>query len=335
MTTHNVTLIAGDGIGPEIATAVVKILEASGVKINWDHKEAGEACALKGGAVMPEDTLQSIRKNKIALKGPTTTPTAGGHTSANVTLRKKLDLYANVRPAKNIPGLKTRFDNVDLLIFRENTEDTYAGIEYMATPTVAHGVKLISWEGSLRAAEYAFKTAIALKRKKLTCVHKANIHKLTDGLFLKAHDEVAKKYPSMPYDSIIVDNLCMQLVSKPEQFDALSLPNLYGDIVSDLCAGLVGGLGVAPGANIGDSYAVFEAVHGSAPDIAGKGFANPTALLSSAVMMLQHLREFDTAAKIDKALFAVLSEGKSITRDLKGTASTTEFTDAVIAKMRG
>lgn len=334
MAKHKVTLVPGDGIGPEISAAVVKIIAQTGVQIDWEHKEAGEAHALKGGAVMPDDTIESIRRNKVSLKGPTTTPTAGGHQSANVTLRKKLDLYANVRPAKSLPGYKTRFDNVDLVIVRENTEDTYAGIEYMASPTVAHGLKLITWEGSVRAAEYTFQMAKKLKRKKVTCVHKANIHKLTDGLFLRAHEHVAKKYPEMPFDCIIVDNLCMQLVTKPEQFDVLSLPNLYGDIVSDLCAGLVGGLGVAPGANIGDSSAVFEAVHGSAPDIAGKNLANPTALLLSAVMMLQHLGELEAATRIEKALFAVLHEGKSLTRDLKGTASTDEFANAIIAKMK-
>lgn len=334
MAKHTITLIPGDGIGPEIADAVVRILGATGVDIKWETKNAGEKHALSGGAVMPDDTLESIRKNKVALKGPTTTPTGGGHQSANVTLRKKLDLYANVRPAKSLPGYKTRFDNVNLLIVRENTEDTYAGIEYMASPTVAHGLKLISWEGSVRAAEYAFKVARQLKRKKVTCVHKANIHKLTDGLFLKAHEHVAQKYSDMPFDSIIVDNLCMQLVSKPEQFDVLSLPNLYGDIVSDLCAGLVGGLGVAPGANIGDSASVFEAVHGSAPDIAGKKLANPTALLLSAVMMLQHLNELEAASRVENALFSVLSEGKCLTRDLKGTAGTDEFADAIISKLK-
>lgn len=333
MPAYPVTLIPGDGIGPEIAAAVTKIIAASGVSIQWEHQDAGEKCALSGKAVMPEETLQSIKKTRIALKGPTTTPTGGGHQSANVTLRKKLDLYANVRPAKNLPGLKTRFDNVDLLIIRENTEDTYAGIEYMMTPTVAQGLKLITWEGSVRVAEYSFKIAKSLGRKKVTCVHKANIHKLTDGLFLKAHEHVAQKFPEIQFDSIIVDNLCMQLVSKPEQFDVLSLPNLYGDIVSDLCAGLVGGLGVAPGANIGDKYAVFEAVHGSAPDIAGKNYANPTALLLSAIMMLQHLGEHKAAQRIEKALFAVLAEGKCCTRDLKGSASTDEFAATIVSKM--
>lgn len=334
MSQHKITLIPGDGIGPEIAEAVKHILSSANVKIDWETAHAGESSVKVSGSVMPEDTIDSIRRNKVALKGPTTTPTGGGHQSANVTLRKKLDLYANVRPAKSLPGYKTRFDNIDLIIVRENTEDTYAGIEYMASPTVAHGVKLITWEGSVRAAEYAFQMAKKLGRRKVTCVHKANIHKLTDGLFLKAHEHVAQKYSDLPFESIIVDNLCMQLVSKPEQFDVLSLPNLYGDIVSDLCAGLVGGLGVAPGANIGECAAVFEAVHGSAPDIAGKNFANPTALLLSSVMMLQHINEPIAAQKIERALFNVLKEGRCLTRDLKGTACTDEFANAIVTQLK-
>ena len=334
MAKHTVTLIPGDGIGPEICDATKNIIAASGVDIAWEIEEGGEKSALAGLGVMPDRTLQSIAKNKLALKGPTTTPTGGGHQSANVTLRKKLDLYANVRPAKNLPGLKTKFDNVDLLIIRENTEDTYAGVEHMVSPTVAQCLKIITWEGSVRVAEYAFKAAKALGRKKLTCVHKANIHKLTDGLFLKAHEHVALQFPEIHFDSIIVDNVCMQLVTKPEQFDVLSLPNLYGDIVSDLCAGLVGGLGVAPGANIGHNGAVFEAVHGSAPDIAGKGYANPTALLLSGVMLLQHIGETAAAQKIEKALHAVLGEAKVLTRDMRGTASTSDFANAIIAKIK-
>lgn len=334
MAKHTVTLIPGDGIGPEICDATRSIIAATGVDISWEIEEGGEKSALAGFGVMPDKTLQSIVKNKLALKGPTTTPTGGGHQSANVTLRKKLDLYANLRPAKNLPGLKTRFDNVDLLIVRENTEDTYAGVEHMVSPTVAQCLKIITWEGSVRVAEYAFKTAKALGRKKLTCVHKANIHKLTDGLFLKAHEHLAPQFPEVHFESIIVDNACMQLVTKPEQFDVLSLPNLYGDIVSDLCAGLVGGLGVAPGANIGLNGAVFEAVHGSAPDIAGKGFANPTALLLSGMMLLQHIGETAAANKIEKALHAVLGEAKVLTRDMRGTASTTEFANAIISKLK-
>lgn len=334
MTKHTVTLIPGDGIGPEICDAVKNIIAAAGLTITWEEQGGGEKCALAGQGVMPDATLISIAKNKVALKGPTTTPTGGGHQSANVTLRKKLDLYANVRPAKNLPGLKTRYDNVDLLIVRENTEDTYAGMEHMVAPNVAQCLKVITWEGSVRVAEYAFELAKSLKRKKVTCVHKANIHKLSDGLFLKAHEAVAKLHPEMPFDSIIVDNLCMQLVTKPEQFDMLVLPNLYGDIVSDLCAGLVGGLGVAPGANIGKNGAVFEAVHGSAPDIAGKGMANPTALLLSATMMLNHLNEHATANKIEKALHAVLAEAKHVTKDMKGNATTSEFTNAIINKLK-
>jgi isocitrate dehydrogenase (NAD+) len=330
---QRVTLIPGDGIGPEISDAVTKILAATGVEIEWETHEGGEASALAGRGVMPDATIESIARNKISLKGPTTTPTGGGHQSANVTLRKRLDLYANVRPAKSLPGYKTRFDNIDMIIVRENTEDTYAGVEHMVAPNVAQCLKLITWEGSERVARYAFEMARKLKRKRVTCVHKANIHKLSDGLFLRAHEHVAKEFSDLKFDSIIVDNLCMQLVTRPEEFDVLVLPNLYGDIVSDLCAGLVGGLGVAPGANIGGTGAVFEAVHGSAPDIAGKGLANPTALLLSAVMMLQHMGELEKAERIEKSLQAVLSEGKNLTRDLKGTAGTLEFADAIIAKM--
>lgn len=330
---RTLTLIPGDGIGPEISQAVTRILDAVGLQVQWDHQEGGEASALAGRGVMPDATIDSIAKNKIALKGPTTTPTGGGHQSANVTLRKRLDLYANVRPAKSLPGYKTRFDNVDMIIVRENTEDTYAGVEHMVAPNVAQCLKIITWEGSERVARYAFEMARKLKRKRVTCVHKANIHKLTDGLFLRAHEAVAKDFPDTKFDSIIVDNLCMQLVTRPEEFDVLVLPNLYGDIVSDLCAGLVGGLGVAPGANIGHNGAVFEAVHGSAPDIAGQGKANPTALLLSAVMMLQHMGELTMAERIEKALHAVLAEGKTLTRDLKGSASTKEFADAIIRAM--
>lgn len=333
MANAKVTLIPGDGIGPEISDAVTQIIQASGVGIDWEICEGGEASALAGKGVMPDATLESIARNGLSLKGPTTTPTGGGHQSANVTLRKKLDLFANVRPAKSLPGYKTRFDQVDLIIVRENTEDTYAGVEHMVAPNVAQCLKVITWEGSERVARYGFEMARKLKRKRLTCVHKANIHKLTDGLFLKAHEHVANEFSDIKFDSIIVDNLCMQLVTRPEEFDVLVLPNLYGDIVSDLCAGLVGGLGVAPGANIGHTGAVFEAVHGSAPDIAGKGLANPTALLLSAVMMLQHMGQLDAAHRIESALQAVLAEGKMLTRDLKGTASTRQFTQAIIDKM--
>ncbi|NBW83036.1 isocitrate dehydrogenase (NAD(+)) [bacterium] len=331
---RTLTLIPGDGIGPEISEAVTRILDAAGLRVNWDSQEGGEASALAGRGVMPDATIESIARHKIALKGPTTTPTGGGHQSANVTLRKRLDLYANVRPAKSLPGYKTRFDNIDMIIVRENTEDTYAGIEHMVAPNVAQCLKVITWEGSERVARYAFEMARKLKRKRVTCVHKANIHKLTDGLFLRAHEEVAKEFSDIKFDSIIVDNLCMQLVTRPEEFDVLVLPNLYGDIVSDLCAGLVGGLGVAPGANIGNNGAVFEAVHGSAPDIAGQGKANPTALLLSAVMMLQHMGEFKMAESIESGLQKVLAEGKSLTRDLKGTASTMEFAEAIIRAMK-
>lgn len=327
---QTIVLIPGDGIGPEIASSVQQILQAAGANIRWVEAEGGEGCALQGKGVMPLETLELIQAHKVALKGPTTTPTGGGHVSANVKLRKCLDLYANVRPAKSLPGYKTRFENVDLLIIRENTEDTYAGVEHMVTPQVAQCLKIITAEGSKRIALYAFESAKKLGRKKVTCVHKANIHKLTDGLFLKMHVEVSKSYPEIEFDSIIVDNLCMQLVTKPEQFDVLSLPNLYGDIVSDLCAGLVGGLGIAPGANIGKCGAVFEAVHGSAPDIAGKGLANPSALLLSACMMLDHLGELEISKKIRNAMEKVLSHGVNLTRDLKGSATTQQYTQAII-----
>lgn len=327
---HNITLIPGDGIGPEITDSVVKIIEKAGVQINWDIQRAGADVAEKEGTPLPDRVINSIKKNKIALKAPVTTPIGKGFRSVNVQLRKELDLYANLRPCKNLEGIKTRFDNVDLIIVRENTEDLYAGIERQIDADTAESIKIITRKASLRIAEFAFDYAIKNNRKLVTAVSKANICKLSDGLFLECCKEVAQKYPQIEYKEILVDNLCMQLVQKPEQFDVLVLPNLYGDIVSDLGAGLIGGLGVAQGANIGVDCAVFEPVHGSAPDIKGQNKANPTALLLSAIEMLNYINEKDVASKIDKALRRTLKEGKFLTCDLGGSASTEEFTEEII-----
>lgn len=329
---QTITLIKGDGIGPEIADAVKEIIAASGAPIAWEEAEAGLGSYEKSGAALPPQTLESIKKNRVALKGPTTTPVGSGHKSVNVTIRKSLDLFANVRPAKSLPGVQTRYNNVDLLLVRENVEDTYAGIEYMQTPDVAQALKIITRPGSNAVMRYAFEAARALHRRRVTCVHKANIHKMSDGLFLECFRNMAKEYPELQADDIIVDNACMQLVTKPEQFDVMVLPNLYGDIVSDLCAGLIGGLGVAPGGNIGNDLAVFEAVHGSAPDIAGRGLANPTALLLSAIQMLQHLGMYRYAQRIEDAMRMALVSGIK-TKDLGGNATTKEYTRAIIASM--
>lgn len=324
-----VTLIKGDGIGPEISDAVMEIFEAAELPIVFEEAEAGLKCVEKYGNGAPQETLEAIRRNKVALKGPTTTPVGGGHKSVNVTIRKSLDLFANMRPAKTLPGVRTRYDNVDLILVRENIEDTYGGIEHWQTPDVAQCLKVVTRPGSLAIARYAFEMARSMGRKRLTCVHKANIHKMSDGLFLDSFREVAEEYPDLQSDDILIDNACMQLVSRPEQFDVMVLPNLYGDIVSDLCAGLVGGLGVAPGGNIGVDRAVFEAVHGSAPDIAGRGIANPTAMLLSANLMLYYLGYAETARRIETAMKKVLADGIK-TRDLGGTASTQEYTRAII-----
>lgn len=332
MTQQTITLIKGDGIGPEIAAAVQQIFSSAGVPIVWDEAEAGLHCIERYGNGLPQETLDSIARNGVALKAPTTTPIAGGHKSINVTIRKALDLFANVRPSKSLPGIPTRFENVDLVIVRENVEDTYGGIEHQQTPDVAQCLRLITRPGSLNAARYAFEMARVTGRRKVTCVHKANIQKITDGLFLQAFREVAVEYPDVEAADILIDNLCMQLVSRPEQFDVLLLPNLFGDIVSDLCAGLVGGLGVAPGGNIGRNAAVFEAVHGSAPDIAGRGLANPTAFLLSGIQMLGYLGLNGYAMRIQTALQKTLKAGVK-TRDLGGTASTRQFTDAVTANL--
>lgn len=332
MDMRTVTLIQGDGIGPEICQSVIDVFAAAKVPVQWEMAMAGLEAIEKFGNGVPPETLESIKRNQVALKGPTTTPIAGGHKSVNVTIRKALELYANVRLAKSMPAVETRFENVDVLIVRENIEDTYAGIEHMQTPNVAQCLKLITRQGSMAAIRYAFEEARKLGRKKVTCVHKANIHKISDGLFLNVFREVAAEYPDIEATDIIVDNCCMQLVSRPEQFDVLVLPNLYGDIVSDLCAGIVGGLGVAPGGNIGRDCAVFEAVHGSAPDIAGKGLANPTAILLSSIQMLQYMGLIGYASAIQNALESALAEGVK-TRDLGGTASTSEFTAGIIARL--
>ena len=326
---HTITLIPGDGIGPEVTEAVVRILKASGVSIEWEHHAAGIAAFERTGQALPVELVDSIRRNKVALKGPVTTPIGQGFTSVNVGLRRALDLYANLRPVWNLPGIDSRFQGVDLVIVRENTEDLYAGLEHEVVPGVVESLKIITEKASTRIAHFAFQYARRRGRKKVTSIHKANIMKLSDGLFIESVRRAAREYIEITYDERIVDAACMQLVMHPEQFDGLVLPNLYGDIVSDLCAGLVGGLGVVGAANLGTDIGVFEAVHGSAPDIAGKYLANPTALLLSAVLMLRHIDEGAAAARIMKGLGAVLTARAVRTRDLGGTASTLEFADAV------
>jgi len=327
--THTITLIPGDGIGPEVTEAVVRILKASGVSIEWESHAAGIVAFERTGQALPVELIDSIRRNKVALKGPVTTPIGQGFTSVNVGLRKALDLYANLRPVWNLPGIDARFQGVDLVIVRENTEDLYAGLEHEVVPGVVESLKIITEKASTRIAHFAFQHAKRHGRKKVTSIHKANIMKLSDGLFIDSVRRAAREYIDIKYEERIVDAACMQLVMYPEQFDVLVLPNLYGDIVSDLCAGLVGGLGVVGAANLGADIGVFEAVHGSAPDIAGKHLANPTALLLSAVMMLRHIDEGGVADRIMQALGAVLQARSVRTRDLGGTASTLEFADAV------
>lgn len=328
---RTVTLINGDGIGPEISKSVVDIIKASGLEIDWDVQTAGADVIEKEGTPLPQRVLDSIKRNKVALKAPVTTPVGKGFRSVNVQLRKDLDLYANLRPCKNLPNVKTRFENVDIVVVRENTEDLYAGIERQVDADTAESIKIITRKASDRICRFAFDYAIKNGRKEVCCVTKANIMKLSDGLFLDTYRNVAKDYPQIKQREILVDNLCMQLVQNPS-FDVLVLPNLYGDIVSDLCAGLIGGLGVAQGANIGLDYAVFEPVHGSAPDIKGQNKANPTALLLSAIEMLRYIGENTYADKIEKALFRTFEKG-ICTVDLGGTASTDEFSDAVVANM--
>jgi isocitrate dehydrogenase (NAD+) len=331
--THTITLIPGDGIGPEVAEAVVRILKASGVAIDWEPQLAGVQAFERTGQALPIELIDSIRRNKVALKGPVTTPIAEGFTSVNVGLRKALDLFANLRPVWNLPGIGGRFEGVDLVIVRENTEDLYAGLEHEVVPGVVESLKIITERASTRIARFAFNHARRHGRKKVTAIHKANIMKLSDGLFIECTRRMAREFLDISYEERIVDAACMQLVMAPSQFDVLVLPNLYGDIVSDLCAGLVGGLGVVGAANLGTDIAVFEAVHGSAPDIAGKGLANPTALLLSAILMLRHIDEGAAAERVMAALVAVLTEGSVRTRDVGGTASTLEFADAVAERL--
>jgi isocitrate dehydrogenase (NAD+) len=330
---HTITLIAGDGIGPEVTGAVVRILEAAGLDVEWDSHLAGVLALEAHGNPLPESLVESIRHNKVALKGPVTTPVGGGFSSVNVGLRKALDLFANLRPVWSIPSIRSRYQGVDLVIVRENTEDLYAGLEHEVVPGVVESLKITTADASTRIARFAFEYAQRHARRRITAVHKANIMKMGDGLFLRSVRQVASGYPDITCDDRIVDAACMQLVIDPTRFDVLLLPNLYGDIVSDLCAGLVGGLGVVPGANLGAEIGVFEAVHGSAPDIAGKNLANPTALLHSAVLMLRHIDEAQIADRVTAALGAVLADGTVRTRDLGGTATTVEFTDAIVRKL--
>ena len=331
--THKVTLIPGDGIGPEVTQAVVRILEATGVHFEWERFAAGAEAFEIFGEYIPTALYESIERNKVALKGPVTTPVGGGFKSINVTLRKKFDLFANFRPIKNLPGLDTKWPGVDLIIVRENTEGEYVGLEHEVIPGVVESIKVITEKGSTRIAKFAFDYARKHGRKKIHSIHKANIMKLSDGLFLRCARKVSEGFPDVFYGEHIIDNTCMQLVMNPYQYDTLLLENLYGDIVSDLCAGLVGGLGLVPGANLGHECAIFEAVHGSAPDIAGQDLANPTALLQSAVLMLHHLDEEAAANKVQKAIETVYAERKTLTRDVGGHAGTSQFADAVLAAM--
>jgi isocitrate dehydrogenase (NAD+) len=332
---YAVTLIPGDGIGPELADAARKVLEATGIDFEWDVQQAGEATIASEGTPLPDRVIDSIRANGIAIKGPITTPVGSGFRSVNVGLRQALELYANVRPARTMKGVESRYSDVDLIIVRENTEDLYAGIEHRVGPDAAESIKIITRAASQRIARYAFEYAVKNGRRKVTAVHKANIMKLSDGLFLESCGQVAAEYAGrVEFEDRIVDNMCMQLVQKPELYDVLVLPNLYGDIVSDLAAGLVGGLGVAPGANIGEKAAVFEPVHGSAPKYAGQNKANPTALILSGALMLRHLGETSAADAVEAAVRSVIADGRTVTYDLGGTAGTSEFGDAVAAAVR-
>jgi isocitrate dehydrogenase (NAD+) len=334
---HYCTLIPGDGIGPEVAQAAVRAVEATGVDITWRRAELNEAIILESGKSLPQYLLDSLHETRVGLKGPVTTPVAGGFQSVNVALRKALDLFANVRPVKTLPGIKTRFQDVkiDMVIFRENTEDLYSGLEHEIVKDVVTSIKVITRYASERIARYAFNYAQKNSRRQVAAIHKANIMKLADGLFLRCCREVSNQFLDIQYKELIVDNASMQLVMRPETFDILLLPNLYGDIVSDLAAGLVGGLGIVPGANMGEDHAVFEAVHGSAPDIAGQGKANPTALMLSAVMLLTHIGESEAAVKLQRAVENVYLEGKRLTGDVGGSASTQEFAEAVVRTIRG
>ena len=351
MKNHNVSLIMGDGTGPELANVTRKVVDAAGVKINWEMVEAGVDAQDKFGTALPKETLESVRKNKVALKAPATTPIGKGFRSVNVAIRKELDLYACLRPCKTFEGVKSKFENIDLVVVRENTEDLYAGVEFMPDskeaveitnlaptkifPHSAISIKPISRFASERIARYAFEYAVKHKRKKVTAVTKANIMKFTDGLFFDTAKEVSREFEGkIEYEERLIDNMCMQLVQKPELYDVILLPNLYGDILSDLCAGLVGGLGVAPGANFGKDCAVFEAVHGSAPKYKGLNKVNPTALILSAKLMLDYLGETDAASRLEKAVADIIKEKKTVTYDLGGNATTTEMADAIISKLK-
>jgi isocitrate dehydrogenase (NAD+) len=329
----NVTLIPGDGVGPEISQAVQQIFSAAQAPVAWEICLAGQAAIDQGDNPLPQATLQSIQNNRLALKGPLTTQIGKGYRSINVTLRQTFDLYCNLRPVKSLNGIKSRYQDIDLVIFRENTEDLYAGVEHLVGMDAAESIKIITRRASTRIAQAAFEYALTQGRQKVTAVHKANILKLSDGLFLECARDVAAAYPQIAYEEVIVDNMCMQMVMRPEQYDVLLAPNLYGDILSDLCAGLVGGLGVVPGANIGKDCAIFEAVHGTAPDIAGKNIANPVAILLSSLLLLEHIGENKIAATIRLAIERVIAEGRVLTPDLGGTATTTAFTDAIVSKL--
>lgn len=330
---HKVTLIPGDGIGPEVTRAAVRIVEASGVKIEWETINAGSEAFQKYGEYIPKELARSIERTGVGLKGPITTPIGGGFASINVALRKQFELYANFRPIKSLPSLPTRYPSVDLVIVRENTEGQYSGIEHEVVPGVVEALKVITEKASLRIARFAFEFARREKRKRIHAIHKANIMKMSDGLFLRCCRDIAKGYPEITYGEHIIDNTCMQLVMNPYQYDVLVMENLYGDIISDLCAAFVGGLGLVPGANLGDRCAIFEAVHGSAPDIAGKDLANPTAVLQSAILMLRHIKEPDAADRVQAALEKTYKEKLHLTRDVGGASGTSEFTDALIANM--
>ncbi len=326
---RRITLIPGDGIGPEVTEATLKVIEAAGIEVEWEVINAGVEALQKYGKYLPDALMDSILRNRVAIKGPISTPIGQGFASINVTLRKALNLYANFRPIRNLPGVKTKFENVDIIVVRENTEDLYSGLEHVVVPGVVESLKIITAEASTRIARFAFEYGRRQHRRKVTAVHKANIMKLSDGLFLDCVRDVAQLYPDIHYEEMIVDNTCMQMVLNPQQFDIMLLENLYGDIVSDLGAGLVGGLGLVPGANLGDDCALFEPVHGSAPNIAGKNIANPTAMLLSAALMLQHLGETEKGNRLTSAVDAVYVKGDVLTPDLGGTASTTEFADAI------
>ena len=331
---RTVTLIPGDGTGPELTSAMRRVVDASGAKLQWEVVDAGEEAAAKHGTPLPQATLDAIRRNRVAIKGPISTPIGSGYRSVNVALRKEFDLYAGIRPCKSIPGIPSKFSDVDLVIVRENTEDLYMGIEHWVGKDAAESIRIITREGSRRIAHAAFEYAARNARRKVTIVHKANIQKFTDGLFLDTARDVAKDYPQIQVEDRIVDNMAMQLVQRPEEYDILLCPNLYGDILSDLCAALVGGLGVAPGMNLGREVALFEAVHGSAPQFKGQDKLNPTALILTAVLMLEHLNEHRAAERVQQAVRRVIEEGKTVTSDLGGTASTTQMTDAILAAMK-